>query len=104
MTLVPRADFKDPGVRALDDRRVFELYPGHEAHGLTDFEARELNYDPEKHSLVINGAAARLNIRWRFAHPSAVTVNGRKPDKLTATADGTSVEFKHQGKTTLTWR
>jgi alpha-D-xyloside xylohydrolase len=104
MTLVPQADFKDAAVKTLDDRRVYELYPGRELRSLTDFEARKLNYDPAKRTLVIVGAAARLTFRWRFAHPSTVTVNGRKLDKLTATADGTSVEFAHQGTTTLSWR
>jgi alpha-D-xyloside xylohydrolase len=104
MTLVPQANFKDARVKGLDYRRVYDLYPGRAAFRLTDFEGRELNYDAAKHSLVIAGAAARLTIRWRFAHPSTVTVNGRKIEKVAAMADGASVEFAHQETTTINWR
>jgi alpha-D-xyloside xylohydrolase len=104
MTLVPQSDFKDRGVHALDDRRVYELYPGRATRTVTDFEGRVLAYEPQSGSLVITGPSARVSVRWRFAHPATVTLNGQKLDRLTATSDGTSVEFPHQGTSTLVWR
>ena len=104
MTLAPQSDFKDQGVRALDDRRVYEIYPGHEARTVTDFEGRSLTYEPRTGTLTITGLPARVSVRWRFAHPAAVTWNGKKLDQLTATSDGISVEFPHQGTSTLAWR
>jgi alpha-D-xyloside xylohydrolase len=104
MTLVPQADFKDAAVKGLDIRRVYDLYAGRAALKLTDFEDRQLNYDAAKHSLVIAGATAQVTIRWRFAHPSAITVNGRKIERVAATQDGTVVEFAHKGTTTINWR
>jgi len=104
MTLVPRAEFKDGAVQALDDRRVYEIYPGHETRAITDFEGRKLVHDPAAGTLTVDGAPARLSVRWRFAHPSTVYLNGQKLDKLTPAADGVSVEFQHQAKSTLSWR
>jgi alpha-D-xyloside xylohydrolase len=104
MTLVPQGDFKDPGVRALDDRRVYEIYPGHETRRVTDFEGRGLAYEPRSGTLTITGSPARVTVRLRFAHPASVTVNGRKLDKLAATSDGISVEFPHQATSTVVWR
>jgi alpha-D-xyloside xylohydrolase len=104
MTLVPQSDFKDQSVRALDDRRVYEIYPGHEARGVIDFEARVLACDPGTGTLTIMGEPARVSVRLRFAHPATVTVNGQKIDKVTATSDGISVDFPHQGTSTVVWR
>ena len=104
MTLVPQSDFQDHSVHALDDRRVYELYPGHAARTVTDFEGRVLAYEPQSGSLVITGPPARVSIRWRFAHPATVTLNGQKLDQLTAASDGISVEFPHQATSTLVWR
>jgi alpha-D-xyloside xylohydrolase len=104
MTLVPPSDFKDQSVHALDDRRVYEIYPGHESRTVTDFEGRVLSYEPRTGTLTITGSPARVSVRWRFAHPAAVTLNGKKLDKLTAMSDGISVEFPHQGTSTVVWR
>ena len=104
MTLVPQSEFKDAKVQALDDRRVFEIYPGHEARTITDFEGRTVVCEPQTATLAVTGAPARLTIRWKFAHPSAVAVNGQKLDKLTATSDGIAVEFQHRGTSALSWR
>src|ERR1017187_9435083 len=97
MTLAPQSDFKDQGVRALDDRRVYEIYPGHERRTVTDFEGRSLAYEPRTGTLTITGSPARVSVHWRFAHPATVTLNGQKLDQLTATSDGVgvSVEFPH---------
>jgi alpha-D-xyloside xylohydrolase len=104
MTLVPQAQVKNRAVQALDDRRVYELYPGHSARSFTDFESRTLAYDPQGGSLTITGAPARVTVRWRFAHPESVTLNGQKLAGPAAIADGVSVDFAHQGTSTLRWR
>jgi alpha-D-xyloside xylohydrolase len=101
MTLVPRSDFKNRDVHALDDRRVYEVYPGSEA-GITDFENRKISYSSGK--LEINGAPARITIRWRFVHPSGVTLNGHQETNVAVSGDTSSVEFEHRGASTLTWR
>ena len=104
MTLVPQSDFKDRGVQALDDRRIYEIYPGHEARTITDYESRTVVHEPEAGTLTLTGAPARVTIRWRFAHPSSVTWNGQRIDKATTTPDGIAVEFQHNGISTLRWR
>jgi len=104
MTLVPRSEFRDGRIQALDDRRVYEIYPGRETRSIADFEGRQLVHQPQACMLTIAGAAARLTVRWKFAHPTSVTLNGQKLDHLTPTADGVSVEFQHRGTSTLSWR
>lgn len=104
MTLVPRAEFKDRTVQTLDDRRVYELYPGSEPRTITDFEGRSLVYNPAARTLEITGPPARVTIRWKFVQPSSVVVNGRAADKLTPAANGVSVELQHNGTSNLTWR
>jgi alpha-D-xyloside xylohydrolase len=104
MTLVPRSEFTDGRIQAIDDRRVYEIYPGRETRTIADFEGRHLVHQPQAGMLTIAGAAARLTIRWKFAHPSSVSLNGQKLDHLTPTADGVSVEFPHRGTSTLSWR
>ena len=104
MTLVPRADFKDQTVQALDNRRVYELYSGSRPRTLVDFEGRMLTYRPEVRSVTITGAPARVAIRWRFEHPSAVTVNGRPAARFVTGEDGVSIELEHRGTSRLTWR
>ena len=104
MTLVARQEFTDAKVQALDDRRVYEIYPGHGPRAITDFEGRRLEYQPQTATFAITGGAARVTVRWRFAHPTTVSLNGRKLDPLTPTADGVAVDFSHQASSTLTWR
>src|ERR1035438_2376292 len=104
MTLVPQNQVKNRAIQALDDRRIYEIYPGHEARTITDFESRKLVHEPEAGTLTITGAPARLTIRWRFAHPGAVTLNGQPLEGLIATVEGGCVEFPHQGTSTLHWR
>jgi len=97
MTLVPRGDFADPKIQALDDRRVYEIYPGREDRVLTDFEDRRISYEPGTGAVEVSGAAARITIRWKFARPSSVSLNGQ-PLELTHTPDGVSVTFSHQDR------
>jgi alpha-D-xyloside xylohydrolase len=104
MTLVPQTQFADGRVQALDDRRVYELYPGREERTITDFEGRLLVHTPQARTLIITGVPARVTVRWKFAHPSKVTVNGIKAGTPTPTADGVSVEFEHHGTSMIVWK
>jgi alpha-D-xyloside xylohydrolase len=103
MTLVPRDQFVSK-IQALDDRRVYEIYPGHETQTLTDFEGRRLEYRPQTGSLTISGAAARVIVRFKFTHPSSVSLNGRQLEHTAAGADGTAVEFPHLDRSALGWQ
>jgi alpha-D-xyloside xylohydrolase len=102
MTLVPRADFQNTSVQPMDDRRVYEMYPGAETWATTDFENRKISRNAGK--LEISGAPARVTVRWRFAHPSAVTLNGRQTLNVASAGDGARVEWDHRGASTLTWQ
>ena len=102
MTLVPAAAVRDKTVRSLDDRRVYEIWGGSEARAIDDFEGRHLQYDPQG-VVEIAGAPARVTLRWRFARPSEVSVDGRKVE-LAATGDGASVEFAHTANSKITWK
>ena len=104
MTLLPREQFDDPKVQALDNRRVYEIYPGDTARRLTDFEGRKLECSPSTRTLTLAGAPARVTIRWRFAHPSSVSLNGAELGPLVTTPDGIEVHFEHGRSSTLTWR
>jgi len=103
MTLVAQSQIKSPGIHALDDRRVYEIWPGNDARTLADFEGRSLAYEPKTGSLRIAGAPARITLRWKFAHPAAVSVNGHKLDAVSTAADGASADFAHSGSSTITW-
>jgi alpha-D-xyloside xylohydrolase len=95
MTLVPQKEFKDQKVKALDDRRVYEIYPG-ALRSVTDFENRSLTAGPDAGTLTITGQPARVTLRWRFAPPGAVAVNGQNLT-VVRNADGASVEFELSG-------
>jgi alpha-D-xyloside xylohydrolase len=103
MTLVP---WKGPGpapVPTLDDRRVYEIWPGPE-RALTDFEGRRLAFTTlgGRTTLVLTGSAARVTVVWRFAHPASVTVDG-KPVTVARQGTTSSVSFAHHGTTRLIW-
>jgi alpha-D-xyloside xylohydrolase len=87
MTLVPK----------LDDRRVYEIYPG-PARSLVDFEGRRLVRSGN--ALRIAGKPARITIVWRFGHPGQVRVNGTP---VSPGPDSTSVAFEHRGVSVVTW-
>lgn len=96
MTLVPQREFKDASVRALDDRRVYEIYPGR-LRTLTDFEGRTLT--PDGGGLTMAGPRARVTLRWRFEAPAAITLDGR-----TLAVSNGSVEFEHNGTSKIRWQ
>jgi alpha-D-xyloside xylohydrolase len=103
MTLVPREQVSNRNVHTLDDRRVYEIWAGSSPRSFADFEGRKLAYDPTSRTLAIDGPPARVTIRFRFAHPSRVMVNGRAADQLTTTPDGASLELHHIGSSKLSW-
>ena len=103
MTLVPWRGAGPPPVPTLDDRRVYELYPG-PARDLTDFEGRRLAVSDAagRRSLTLTGDSARVTIVWRFQHPTHVTLDGR-PLQLRHAGGAVSVEFTHSGASRLAW-
>ena len=103
MTLVPAGEYADSGVKAMDNRRVYEIYPGAKLEAIQDFEGRALQPGDAPGSLIITGPPAHVILRWRFAGPRSATVNGKTvPSQLGA--EGVRVEFDHTGKTTLDWK
>lgn len=103
MTLVPQSEYKDQAVKSLDNRRVYEIYPGAQLRSITDFEGRTVAPGPQPASLVVTGAAARVTLRWRFNGPAAVTVGDRKLNTVKAADGSVSVQFDHQGTSRLRW-
>jgi alpha-D-xyloside xylohydrolase len=103
MTLVPASEYANKDVKSIDNRRVYEIYPGAKLDSIQDFEGRAIESGEEAGTLTINGAPARITLRWRFAGPRTVMVNGRAVPVL-RTADGVSVEFDHADNTALRGR
>ena len=87
MTLVPK----------LDDRRVYQIYPG-AGRSLVDFEGRRLVRSGNR--LRISGKSARITLEWRFGHPGQVRVNGAP---VSVDPDSASATFVHRGVTVVTW-
>ena len=104
MTLVPWTGSGAPPVPTLDDRRVYEIYPG-ALRSLTDFEGRRLapGSDGGRTTLRLTGAPARVTIVWRFEAPAEVTLNGARIALERAGASA-SVSFAHSGEDLLAWR
>ena len=103
MTLVPANEYADKQVKSMDNRRVYEIYPGAKLESIQDFEGRSISSGDQTGTLTIAGAPAHIILRWRFAGPRTVMVNGRAVPSL-RTADGTSVEFDHSDRTSLRWQ
>ena len=95
MTLVPWTGAGAPPVPTLDDRCIYEIYPG-PIRGLEDFEGRRL--DPGtvggRTTLALTGAPARVTIVWRFLFPTRVTLDG-VPLEVRREAHAASVTFAH---------
>jgi alpha-D-xyloside xylohydrolase len=104
MTLVPQKEYKDQKVKSLDDRRVYEIYPGAPLRALTDFEGRQLTPGAEPGSLVLTGPRARVTLRWRFGAPAGVTLNDRKLELVKAADGSVSVEFDQSGSSRVKWQ
>ena len=103
MTLVPQSEYKDARVKSLDDRRIYEIYPGDRLRAITDFEGRTVTPGSDSRSLTIDGRPARVTLRWRFGGPGAVTVDGRKAPVVKASDGSGSVEFDHKDTSRVTW-
>lgn len=104
MTLVPQRESGNASVKTLDDRRVYEVFPGDPAAGeatRTDFEGRVVERGAR--SLKITGdSAAEITVRFRFAQVGGVMVNG-KPVKVQSGAGGQYVEFDHLKESVVSW-
>jgi alpha-D-xyloside xylohydrolase len=103
MTLVPQQEVKDQKVKSLDDRRVYEIYPGAPLRALTDFEGRHLTPGTEPNSLALTGPHAQVILRWRFNAPATVTVNDQKLATLRAADGSVSVQFDQSGTSRVKW-
>jgi alpha-D-xyloside xylohydrolase len=103
MTLVPQSEYKDQAVKSLDNRRVYEIYPGLLLRSITDFEGRMVGPGQGPASLVVAGQAARVTLRWRFNGPAAVSLDSHKLDTVKAADGSVSVQFDHQGTSRLRW-
>ena len=104
MTLVPQKEYKDQKVKSLDDRRVYEIYPGAPLRALTDFEGRQLTPGGDPGSLVLTGPGAHVILRWRFGAPASVTLNDRRLEPAKAADGSVSVEFDQAGTSRLKWQ
>ena len=104
MTLVPWTGAGAPPAPALDDRRVYEIYPG-TPRDLRDFEGRRLavGADGGLTTLRLGGAPARVTIVWRFVVPRDVTLNGA-PIAVERQGASASVTFAHASEDRLAWR
>jgi len=103
MTLVP---WNGPGaapVPTLDDRRVYEVYPG-PARSLRDFEGRRLEVSASggRTTLTLSGAPARATMVWRFRPPTHVTLDGASVE-LRRDGDSASLAFTHAADSRLEW-
>jgi alpha-D-xyloside xylohydrolase len=100
MTLVPQSESGNTAVKSLDDLRVYEINDDAGGAGrLTDFEGRSVVRSGK--TLKISGdAAAHVIVRWRFAKPKQVTVNGVALQLV----DGSRVEFDHLKESVVEWQ
>jgi len=103
MTLVPWTGAGAAPVPTLDDRRVYEIYPG-PPRELRDFEGRRLAVGAAggRTTLRLTGPAARVTIVWRFERPREVQLNGA-PLALETEGGSASVTFAHAGDDRLVW-
>ncbi len=98
MTLVPCGQYSDTKVKCLDDRRIYEIYPG-KLRSITDFEGRKIGSGTEG-DIGISGKPAEVTLRWRFQSPRSVTVNG-KDASLERSQGVASVRFRHVKNTLI---
>jgi alpha-D-xyloside xylohydrolase len=105
MTLVPQSESGNTRVKSLDNRRVYEINDdGGGASTMTDFEGRSVVRNAK--SLKIRGnSAAHVIVRWRFAKPKDVTVNGAAAKVVEDSAgDWVGVEFDHTKESVVEWK
>jgi alpha-D-xyloside xylohydrolase len=103
MTLVPQSESGNRSVKAMDDRRIYELIDGPGGAAITDFEGRKV--ERGANSLKITGdSAAHMIVRWRSTRPSIVTVNGTAAKVETGEGGVAFVEFDHLKESSLAWQ
>jgi alpha-D-xyloside xylohydrolase len=103
MTLVPQSESGNRSVKAMDDRRIYELVEGPGGASITDFEGRKV--ERGTNSLKITGdSAAHMIVRWRSGRPSRVTVNGTAVKVDTGEGGVAFVEFDHLKESALAWQ
>ncbi len=103
MTLVPAGEYADKSVQSMDNRRIYEIYPGQKLEAIQDFEGRTIQPEAQSTSVTITGAPAHIILRWRFDGPRTAMVNGRMVTPARGRA-GASIEFDHADRTAVTWR
>jgi alpha-D-xyloside xylohydrolase len=104
MTLVPQSESGNKTVKALDDRRIYEIIggPANAASSITDFEGRTVLRSDN--TLQINGdSAAHIILRWRFSTPHSATVNGTAVPVPTVGGVPT-IEFDHSSSSSVSWQ
>ena len=100
MTLVPQSESGNSVVKAMDNRRVFEIYGAGDSLRM-DFEGRVL--ERKGSSLRISGdSSAHVVVRWRFGGVKSVTVNGVAV-KLENADGGAFVQFDHSKESLVKW-
>ncbi len=105
MTLVPSSESGNTRLQTLDDRRVYEVFPG-ETASLTDFEGRVIKREANTLTLADqkpNTAAAKVTVRWKFASVQSATVDGAAVN-VQQGADGPFIEFAHAGTSKIAWK
>ena len=103
MTLVPPFESGNHEIHSLDDRRVYEIFPG-PSRDLVDFEDRRLSATRDRgaETLTIKGKAARVTVRFPFQHVTAATLNG-KPITVEQHDGVANVSFVHHDMSNLQW-
>jgi alpha-D-xyloside xylohydrolase len=107
MTLVPQSESGNTRVKAMDDRRVYEVMGNHAngpySAGFTDFEGRKIGL--VANTLKISGdSAAHIIVRWRFLQPTHVTVNGTAAKVERGEGGVPFVEFDHLKESVVGWQ
>lgn len=103
MTLVPQSESGNKSVKAMDDRRVYELVDGPGGATIMDFEGRKIERGAS--SLKITGdSVAHIIVRWRSARPAGVTVNGAGAKVSAGEGGEMFVEFDHLKESTVSWQ
>ncbi len=102
MTLVPETEYGDRSVKGMDDRRVYEIFPGGPVRGITDFEGRRVEPGEGPRSLAIRGKPARVTLRWRFGGPARVWVD-EKAARVERSGGGAWVAFACAGECGVRW-
>ncbi|MHB1021737.1 MAG: TIM-barrel domain-containing protein [Acidobacteriaceae bacterium] len=100
MTLVPPSQSGNTKIQSLDDRRVYEVYPG-AAASFTDFEGRAIQRDHA--TLTIDGKPAKVFVRWKFIPVGSATVNGATV-RVQQGVDGPFIAFEHKDKSVVAWK